>query len=107
MNEACPAVSPRSWAGSGIEHQSISEPHDLRYTFAVHHLEAGQEPCGFIDIYLLWVRDQVIDPVECNFERVVLRIIDNADQRQPFRLDLAADGKRGDFDLGLLSGQYL
>src|SRR4029077_4913016 len=51
--------------------------------------------------------DQMIKSVKSNFENVVLRIVGDAQQRQPFRFDLIAEGERGDLDLGTLADEAL
>src|ERR1700730_2870709 len=46
------------------------------------------------------MRDQMVEAVEGDLKPVVFRVVDNPDQRQPFRFDLVAKRERGDFDLG-------
>src|ERR1700738_1139434 len=42
----------------------------------------------------------MIHSLKCNLDDVVLWIIGNTEQRQPFRLDLVAELERGDLYLG-------
>ncbi len=78
----------------------------LRDAFAVDNLEARQYSYA-VDIHLLRPADHVIKTVKSDLENVVLRIVGHSQQRQPFRLDLAAEGKRRDLDLGALADKPL
>jgi hypothetical protein len=54
----------------------------------IDNLEAGQSPYTLIDMDFSWPRYQMIDTIDNNLQNIILRIIDDAEKRQPRRLNL-------------------
>ena len=92
--------------GSG-QHQGIAEHENLPHTIHIDDLDTGQiQPVG-LDPDLLWLGNQVIDPFQRDFDEVILRVVSDAEEGQPLRLDLIAEIESGDFDFGALSRKNL
>src|ERR1700753_737283 len=73
---------------------------DLRDVLIVDHLDTYHFPDVQVGPHFLWTMDQMVNSLESNFEKIILVVVCNTQQWQPFRLDLIAEVKRGDLDLG-------
>jgi len=89
------------------QHQRVAQLYDLTNAVGIDNLDAGQVKAIGFDPHLARVADHVIDPFERDFDQVILRIVGDAEQRQPLNLDLVAEIERGDLDFGLLPGENL
>ena len=81
------------------QHERIFEFHDLAHAFRVHDLHADEFVAAVIDIDFLRLPDQVIDAVERDFDNIVLGIVGNSKEWQPFRGHLITELERQHFDL--------
>src|SRR6516225_3859624 len=48
----------------------------------------------------------MVQALENDFHKVILRIVRNAVKRSPFRLDLSAEAEGGDLDFGLFAFEH-
>jgi hypothetical protein len=72
---------------------------------AIDDLHARQSARAVIDIHLSRRADHVIEILEGDLNNVVLGIVDDTEQGQPFRLDLAAESERCDLDFSTLADE--
>src|SRR5262249_33101362 len=68
----------------------ILELDNLLFAGGIDDLNARQRSRPLVPIDLAWVRNHMIEAVERNLDKVVIGIVADAKQRQPFRLDLIA-----------------
>ena len=74
-----------------VETQRLSEPQRLDRVIRRHDLERDQPALGFLEKYLARRENRVADPVERDLEHVATSVEDDADQRQPARLDAVTE----------------
>src|ERR1700693_2836441 len=64
-------------------------------------------PPLFLDIKLARLVDQMVKPFDSDLHDIVFGVVDETDERHPFRLYLIAKVERRNLDLGLFSGDPL
>jgi hypothetical protein len=60
----------------------------LSIALGIEDFEAAQSLDSILNIDFTRARDQMIQPLERYFHQIILRIVCNAEQRQPVGLDL-------------------
>jgi hypothetical protein len=89
------------------QHELILELHNLPDAIGFHDFEARQTADPVIQIDFSRPVDHVVEAIERDFHNVVVGIVGDADERQPFRLHLVAQLEGGDLDFRLLGLQEL
>jgi hypothetical protein len=75
----------------------------LPAAIAIDNFEALDYSWPILNVDFTWPRDHMIQALKSYFHKVILGIVSNAAQREPFGLDLSAEGQRSDLDLRLLA----
>ena len=78
------------------QHELIPELHNLPHAIDVHDFEARQTADPVIQIDFARPVDHMVEAIERDFHNVVVGIIGDANERQPFRLHLVAQVEGGD-----------
>ena len=83
------------------------EFHDLFGALRVDDFHAVQHSLLLVDPDLARLMDQMVQPIESHLSHVVLGIVDDTDQWQPFRLDVVANGQPYHFYFRLFGPELL
>src|SRR5260370_42616511 len=107
MTEVEGRATPTGGGRPRGQHQRVGQADDLTDTAAVDDLQVRHPARADIDIELARPGDHVIEAVERDLDDVALGVVDDAEKRQPFALDVAAEREGGDLYLRLLADQPL
>jgi len=82
-----------------LETQRLSEPKCLDRVVRRHDLEGDEPTLGLLEQNLARRQNRVTNTVERNLENVAASVEDEAEKRQPTRLDTVAEVQRSDVEL--------
>src|SRR6185437_7421512 len=97
----------RSVSGRRGQNQRLAQADDLARARIIADAEAAHAVGPVFDIELAGMGHDVVEPGQRDLHGVGFVVVDDAEKRQPLRLNLGAEGERGDFDLGLLADERL
>ena len=85
------------------EHQWLPEPDDLPALIGPDDLHRSQPFRTIFDRDLSRLVNEVVQPFQRDLHKIALRIIGDAEQRQPLRSHVIAERQSRDLDLSLLA----